>query len=160
MKNSRTIISGILLTIVLTVALIVPSLALAQPKNAPTAKDKATTSKIDELFKIQEIKVKDKAGNDVEANQQIKGLSEQIGSKKESSFADVFGSIIKIMSGIAVVMTFVGAIVAGVMYLFSEGEEGKTTKARSIMIYIIIGDLIIAASYLIVSGITSIKPLP
>lgn len=146
----------ILLTLVLLMTLTAPSLAIAQSKTVPTADDKKTTSKIDELFKIETVKDKD----GVEFNKQLKNLSTQVGSKKEYSFADMFGSIIKIMSGLAVVMTFVGAIVAGVIFLFSQGEEAKTTKAKSIMIYIIVGDLIIAASYLIVSGITSIKPLP
>ena len=148
----------ILLTLVLLMTLTAPSLAMAQSKTPPTQKDKATTSKIDEIFKIET--VKDKDGKEVKVNEQLKNLSNQVGSKKEYSFADVFGSIIRIMSGIAVVMTFVGAVVAGVMFLFSQGEEGQTSKAKSIMIYIIVGDLIIAASYLIVSGIASIKPLP
>lgn len=162
MKTAKHIIATLLLTITLAV-IAIPFHAVAQgAKPDPTIEtDKDTTTKkqIDEIFKIQKFTVDDGKGNKEEGNQALKHLSSQVSSKQEYSFADVFASIIKILTGVAVVMTFVGAIVAGVIYMFSEGEESKTTKAKTIMIYIIIGDLIIAASYAIVRGITLIKPL-
>lgn len=157
MKTIKPIIATLLLTLSVYVIALPVSVFAAPTKPDPTIEtDKDTTIKkeIDEIFKIQKFQVDGKDGN-----QALQHLSSQVSSKQEYSFADVFASIIKILTGIAVVMTFVGAIVAGVMYIFSEGEESRTTKAKTIMIYIIIGDLIIAASYAIVRGITLIKPL-
>lgn len=130
--------------------MLTPTMSLAQ-----TPQDKTTSSEIDKIFKLENVHVNGKP-----ANEPLKKLSERIGSKQESGFADVFASVIRIFSGLAVVMTFVGAIVAGVIFVFSEGEESRTTKAKSILIYVIIGDLIIAASYAIIRAITYIKPLP
>ena len=147
MKKISTILVGILLsTLMLT-----PTMSLADT----VSPNDTVKSSIDQIFKIQDIQVNGQPGN-----QPLKKLSQQVGSKQESTFADVFAGIIKILSGLAVVMTFIGAIVAGVIFLFSEGEEARTTKAKTILIYVAIGDLIIAASYAIVRGITYIKPLP
>lgn len=107
------------------------------------------TCKINQIFKLQ----------DVKGTEQLKNLTAAVSSKKESTFSDVFATVINILSGVAVVMTFVGIVVAGGLFVFSEGEEGRITKARTIIIYTIVGDLIIAASYAIVKGITLIKPL-
>lgn len=158
MKKLSTIIIGVLLSIIM----LTPTMSLAfdgaaaleSSKAAGVDPNAATTSEIDKIFKIQDIQVNGQPGN-----QPLKKLSQQVGSKQEFSFADVFGSIIKIFTGLAVVMTFVGAIVAGVIFLFSEGEEARTTKAKTILIYIAIGDLIMAASFAIVRAITYIKPL-
>lgn len=156
----------ILTTILLGFLLTLPSVALAQ--SAPTAPapaattpatdpcaaetsdvNKAACRKINEIFKLQ----------DVKGTEQLKKLTTAVSSKKESSFSDIFATIINILTGVAVVMTFVGIVVAGGFFVFSEGEEGRITKARTIIMYVIVGDLIIAASYAIVKGITLIKPL-
>ena len=147
MKKISTILVGIFLSIIM----LTPTVSLADTVNP----NDAVKSSIDKIFKIEDIQVDGQPGN-----QPLKKLSHQVGSKQEATFAEVFAGIIKILSGLAVVMTFVGAIVAGVIFLFSEGEEARTTKAKTILIYVAIGDLIIAASYAIVRGITYIKPLP
>lgn len=135
----------ILTIILLGLILITPTIALAD-----AASDAKVKGKIDEIFKVQNVK----------GTENLKKLSERVTSNKESTFSDFFASIIKILTGVAVVMTFVGICVAGGIFVFSEGEEGRVTKARTIIVYTIIGDLIIAASYAIVKGITLIKPLP
>lgn len=122
-----------------------PALALADAES-----DARIKGKIDEIFKVQEVK----------GTERLQDLSKQVTSNKEATYSDFFASIIKILTGVAVVMTFVGICVAGGIFVFSEGEEGRVTKARTIIVYTIVGDLIIAASYAIVKGITLIKPLP
>lgn len=154
----------ILTTILLGFLLMLPGVVLAQAAPAATAPaaapadpcaaetsdaNRAACRKINEIFKIQ----------DVKGTEQLKNLTAAVSSKKESSFSDVFATIINILTGVAVVMTFVGIVVSGGYFVFSEGEEGRITKARTIIIFVIVGDLIIAASYAIVKGITLIKPL-
>lgn len=138
----------LLTTLILGIFLALPCVAMAQA-TPPISPDKSVSNEIDKIFKIQDVK---ETGN-------LKTLSTAVTSNKESTFSDIFSSIIKILTGFAVVMTFVGIVVAGGLFVFSEGEESRTTKARTIIIYTIVGDLIIAASYAIVKGITLIKPL-
>ncbi|MFA7277559.1 MAG: hypothetical protein WC101_01045 [Candidatus Gracilibacteria bacterium] len=147
MKKFQTYIIAFMMTLVMTV----PTVALAVVQ---TPADIAAEEGIDKIFKVQNIQID---GKDV--NKNLKDLSKQVKSTQEGSFADVFAGIIKILSGVAVVMTFVGTVVAGVILVFSDGEEDKQTKAKTIIIYIAIGDVIIAASYAIVRAITLIKPL-
>lgn len=113
--------------------------------------DDLSKQKIDKLFTIR-------GTSKVELNN-LKKVSEQVGSTQEGGYADVFAAIVKTISGAAVIMTFVGIVVAGILFVFAQGEESRITKARTILIYIIVGDLIIAASYMIIRGITLIKPL-
>lgn len=147
----------ILTIVLLGLILVTPTIALAQtPKpakgsceNAVSDKDKEICKEINAIFKVQNVK----------GTENLQRLSERVTSNKEATYSDFFASIIKILTGVAVVMTFVGICVAGGIFVFSEGEEGRVTKARTIIVYTIIGDLIIAASYAIVKGITLIKPL-
>lgn len=134
----------ILTTILLGFILIAPTTALAD-----TPSDAQVKSEIDKIFTIQ----------DVKGVEQLKNLSTTVSSNKESNFSDLFAGIINILTGVAVVMTFVGIVAAGGFFVFSEGEEGRITKGRTIIIYTIVGDLIIAISYAVVKGITLIKPL-
>lgn len=147
MKKIQTYIIAFMMTLVM----IMPTVTLAVVQ---TPEDKKVTEGIDKIFKVENLQID---GKDV--NKNLKDLSKQVKSTQEGSFADVFSGIIKILSGVAVVMTFVGAVVAGVILVFSDGEEDKQTKAKTIIIYIAIGDVIIAASYAIVRAITLIKPL-
>lgn len=143
----------ILLTTIIAALLIFPALTSAQKK----ATDKSVTSEINKIFEFK--KFTDPKTRKT-GNQNLDTLRKSVTSQKEKSYSDFFGDFIKILTSVAVVMTFVGLIVAGGFFVFSEGEEGRVTKARTIMIYVIIGDLIIAVSYAVVKSITLIKPLP
>lgn len=139
----------ILTTLILGFILIVPNMALAQAAPTTANPDTQVKNEIDKLFTIQKVTG---TGN-------LQQVSGQVTSNQEASYSDLFAGIIKILTGVAVIMTFVGITVAGGFFVFSEGEEGRITKARTIIIYVIVGDLIIAVSYAVVKGITLIKPL-
>lgn len=157
MKKYSSIIIGLLLSIVMltpTMSLVVEAQAGGTtPAVPPTTADEQAKKAIDKIFQVQTL-----TGNEG-ATGNVKKLSGTVTSNKQSTFADVFAGIIKILTGLAVIMTFIGVTVAGIIFLFSDGEEPKTTKARTILIYIAIGDLIIMASYGIVRAITNINPL-
>lgn len=141
----------LLAILALTLLFMTPTLSLAQNQQAPEPSkvDKSFKQEINKLFEIKNFK----------GNENIKKVSERIKSEKESSYSDLFANVAKTLTGVAVIMTFVGITVSGVIYIFSEGEEGRVTKARSILLYVLLGDLIIAVSYAIIRAITLIKPL-
>lgn len=139
----------ILTILILGLILIMPTMALAQAAPTTVNSDTKTKDEIDKLFTIQNVK----------GTENIKQVAGQVQSNKEATYSDLFAGIIKILTGVAVIMTFVGITVAGGFFVFSEGEEPRITKARTILIYVIVGDLIIAVSYAVVKGITLIKPL-
>jgi hypothetical protein len=157
MNNLKKYIAGLFLLVIMLmpVAALTPTVASAQTTPCVGTDDASTKKCIDSAFSIQEVQIGDQDAKKTP----LAKLSKAVTSKNEFSFSDVFAAIIKIMTGLAVVMTFIGAIVAGVLLLFTDGEEGNQTKAKTILVYVAIGDLIIAASYAIVRGITMIKPL-
>jgi|GEM_PF-3205346 peptidoglycan biosynthesis protein MviN/MurJ (putative lipid II flippase) len=142
------------LLIIITIAALIsiPVLATAQK----TENDQSVTNEINKIFEFKKF-TDPKTGK--EGNQNLESLRKNVTSNKEKTYSDFIADFIKILTGVAVVMTFVGLIVAGGFFVFSEGEEGRVTKARTIMIYVIIGDLIIAVSYAVIRSITLIKPL-
>lgn len=79
-------------------------------------------------------------------------------SGKEKTFSDIFGGIAKLILGVATIGIFVGLVVAGVFLVVGQGEEGSITKVKSIVMYLLIGVVILAASYAIVTGISRINP--
>ncbi len=61
---------------------------------------------------------------------------------------------IKTVLRTAFLLTIAAIVVAAIYYIISRGKEEDMTKAKDIILYLIIGMAIIAAAYGIVSGIT------
>jgi len=66
-------------------------------------------------------------------------------------------SIIKTLLAWSIIFTVIAIVVAGVYYLTSEGEEDKVTKAKSIIIYLIIGAVVMGAAYGVVTGLSQLN---
>jgi len=62
--------------------------------------------------------------------------------------------VIKYILRLAAMLTMIALIVTAIYYLISMGKEEDISKAKNIMIYLIIGIIIIAASYGIVTGLS------
>ena len=62
-------------------------------------------------------------------------------------------TIIKTILGAASLLTIIAIVVAGIYYLIARGEEEKATKAKGILTYLVVGMVIIAAAYAVVSGV-------
>ncbi len=62
-------------------------------------------------------------------------------------------TIIKTILGAASLLTIIAIVVAGIYFLIARGEEEKATKAKGILTYLIIGMVIIAAAYAVISGV-------
>lgn len=70
---------------------------------------------------------------------------------------DVFRTVIKTILGASMLLTIVAIVMAGAYYIQSQGEEEDITKAKNIILYLIIGMVIMAAAYGLVSGIIQFK---
>jgi len=62
-----------------------------------------------------------------------------------------------ILIGVTGSIAVVGLIVAGVLYVTAHGNDQQTDKAKSIILYIVIGLAVVAASYAIILGISSLS---
>jgi len=70
---------------------------------------------------------------------------------------DLVASLVKTLLGSAMILTLIALIVASVYYMLSRGEEESIKKAKDIILYLIIGIIIMAAIYGIVTGITEFE---
>lgn len=70
---------------------------------------------------------------------------------------DVFRTVIKTILGASMLLTIVAIVMAGSYYIQSQGQEEDITKAKNIILYLVIGMVIMAAAYGLVSGIIQFK---
>ena len=65
-------------------------------------------------------------------------------------------SVVETILEFSMFLTLVGIVIAAIYYLQSLGNEEETTKAKNTLKYLLIGLLVMAASYGIVTGIAQI----
>lgn len=78
----------------------------------------------------------------------------QVGQLPELTLESAFTSIIKTVLTWTTIFIISALVVAGFYYLKSRGQEEDITKAKNIIIYILIGVTIMAAAYGIITGIS------
>lgn len=54
----------------------------------------------------------------------------------------------------AMLLTIIAIVVAAIYYIISRGKDEDVTKAKDIILYLVIGMVIIAAAYGVVAGVT------
>ncbi len=67
---------------------------------------------------------------------------------------NIVGTAIRAILGWSMLFTIIALVVAGIFYLTSQGKEEELSKAKSVIIYLIIGMAIMAGSYGIVIGLS------
>lgn len=77
-----------------------------------------------------------------------------VGKLPEVTLESAFTSIIKTILTWTTIFIITALVAAGVYYLRSRGQEEDITKAKTIIIYIIIGVAIMAAAYGVITGIS------
>lgn len=70
------------------------------------------------------------------------------------SIEESVGIVIKTVLRWSFYLTIVSLVVASIYYIMSMGKEEDITKARNIILYLVIGMAIIAAAYGIISGVS------
>lgn len=69
----------------------------------------------------------------------------------------VFSTAIKTILGWSMLLALIAIIVAAIYYMQSRGTEEDISKAKNIIIYLIIGMALMAAAYGVISGIAQFK---
>lgn len=75
----------------------------------------------------------------------------------EVSDTALMTTIIKTILGWAMLLVIAGIVAASIYYLTSRGKEEDVTKAKDIILYLVVGMAIMAAAYGIVSGIAQFE---
>ena len=75
----------------------------------------------------------------------------QSGLRTTGDIKDIIISLISILTGLVAVIAVGAIIFGGVMYITSFGDEGKSEKAKKIILYAVIGLIIIALAGIIVN---------
>jgi len=73
------------------------------------------------------------------------------------SLEEAIANTITTILGATMILTLIAIIAAGAYFLTAEGDEEKVTKAKRIIIYLVIGMSIMAAAYGIVAGIAQFE---
>lgn len=76
-----------------------------------------------------------------------------IGDLPEVTDSALITSIIKTILGFGMSLAIIAIVVAGIYYLLARGEEEKLTKAKDILLYLVIGLVVMASAYGIITGI-------
>ena len=88
------------------------------------------------------------------------GIGDEITNYSNLTDADwtqIVTSAIKTMLFAAGALVLIGLLVVGAMFLTGASNEENITKARKILIYLVIGIILISVSYAVVSGISQFK---
>ncbi len=96
--------------------------------------------------------------------EQLDALTQRIGKERTDTSKEIsnlpsigmekgIATIIKTVLGWATIFTIIAIIVASIYFLTSQGKEESVTKAKDIIVYLIIGMIIMASAYGIISGI-------
>lgn len=66
-------------------------------------------------------------------------------------------SVIKTILGWSMILVLSALVIASINYLLARGQEEKITKAKQIIIYLLVGMAIMAAAYGIIAGFTQFE---
>lgn len=73
------------------------------------------------------------------------------------SIEGLAGTAIKTVLGWSMMIALVGIVISGIYMLAFEGDSNKVEKAKNIIQYLIIGEIVISIAYGIVNGILQFK---
>lgn len=91
---------------------------------------------------------------DVDVNVKGKDDSKYIRALPDVSLEGGMTLAIKAMLRSAMYLTIIAIVVAAIYYIISRGKDEDMTKAKDIILYLVIGMAIIAAAYGVVAGVT------
>ncbi len=83
--------------------------------------------------------------------------TDQVAKLPDATLPQIITAIVITVLKLSMVLATIAIVVAGIFYLISQGNEDQTKKAKDIVIYLLIGMAIIAASYGVIVGISQFK---
>jgi len=127
------------LAIILGTILLSTSLVHAAPK----------TKSVDiNILMPKEVKIIEDIGKDeLKATKQLPNVSTE----------QIVGTIILQILEWTFVLTVIAIVVAAIYYVIARGNEEDINKSKNIILYLVIGMALIAASYGIIAGITDLE---
>ena len=133
------------LAIILGTILLSTSLVHAAPKTNATPK----TESVDiNILMPKEVKIIEDIGKDeLKATKQLPNVSTE----------QIVGTIILQILEWTFVLTVIAIVVAAIYYVIARGNEEDINKSKNIILYLVIGMALIAASYGIIAGITDLE---
>ncbi len=148
MKKTLIKLATILGTILLSTSL-VHAAPTSEAKPDATQK-KATTTKSVDINKLmpKDVKAIEDIGKDeLKATKQLPNVSTE----------QIVGTIILQILEWTFVLTVIAIVVAAIYYVIARGNEEDINKSKNIILYLVIGMALIAASYGIIAGITQLE---
>lgn len=88
--------------------------------------------------------------NSSDPNQTTKNIQ----NLPDVTLESVGATVIKTLLGWSMLFTIIAIVVAAMYYLTAQGKEESLSKAKSIILYLVIGLAVMAGAYGIVTGIT------
>jgi cation transporter-like permease len=70
------------------------------------------------------------------------------------SISEFIAAVVRTLLGWSMIITIVAIVVTGVFFLTAQGKDEQITKAKSIIVYLLIGLLVMSAAYGIVIGLS------
>lgn len=150
MKKILTTISALLISI----TFLIPQTAFAVACSDTTPCTQQGQMCIGGQCKVLEDELLPRPG---ELDGSTSGELQVIGDLPEVGYEQLGKTIIKTILGWSMLLTLIGLVVASIYYLTSLGKEEDITKAKNIIIYLIVGMAIMAASYAIITGIAQFE---
>lgn len=80
-----------------------------------------------------------------------KELAQNGGIKTGGSISDIIKGLISIVTGLAAIIALAAIVIGGIMYITSFGDEGKSEKAKKVILYAVIGLIVIGLAGIIVN---------
>lgn len=94
---------------------------------------------------------------EAEDSEQYKDQIDTVENLPNYDMPTTLSMIAKLLIGITGSLAMVGLIVSGTLYVTAHGNDQQMEKAKNILIYIVVGVVVIAASYAIILGISSLS---
>ncbi|MDX9970797.1 MAG: hypothetical protein RBS56_02720 [Candidatus Gracilibacteria bacterium] len=82
---------------------------------------------------------------------------ENVRNLPDVSIEGAAATVIKTVLGWSFIIALAGIVLAGIYMLAFEGDTSKVDKAKNILYYLIIGEIIVSIAYGIVNGIIQFK---
>lgn len=81
---------------------------------------------------------------------------EAVGQLPEISIEGAISLAIKTVLRFAMILTMIGLVVMSIFMIKAQGDDEKLSQAKKIILYLVIGMAVIAASFGVVSGISQV----
>lgn len=88
--------------------------------------------------------------------EKVDAVGADSGIKKFANLSEFILAVLKVVGAVVAVLALAALIYGAVMYITSLGDEGKTEKAKHVIMYAIIGLLVLGAAGIVVNVVINL----